>query len=986
MSRKFSLLFFTTLLFLTARVASAHASLVRADPAPNALVQAAPKQITLTFDEAIDVSFSAVQVLDPARARLDTNFISLAEDAKQIRVPLKPSGAGTYTVIWKVLSAVDGHITRGVYAFSVGAVSENVQTTTESAASATAPAAVITRWLNLFAALALVGAIFFRDFLLTRSLRAVNADESLADAAWRWLIVGALGLVISTELGRLALQANLVADAVNAQTLAQVLFDSRLGAIWLARFGIVTLLGLMLFRARARLALALSAFAFLLLTFLYYGGLGNAPALPALGNLANAFIESWNRGGALHHLVILGSPFIIFLIISAFQTEDGHRLMLRVLPLALLFSYSLTGHSAAQGDFSLGVFADWLHLVAVSFWVGGLFAFVWTLTPIWRALDAATRGVWLGALAANFSRVALVSVVVIVLTGLFSSLLQIPTIAALLESLYGQTLLVKIALFMLMLNLGAVHLLVLGRRFILTRGEADATRLFKIFRALIAGEAAIGILAIGFAGYLTLTPPARAQLAQPQNLAPSDAPAPRALILFGKPARDLNLALTISPTLASAQEFSARVTDADGKPRGDVARVIFEFTLLDEETGATRVNVDETRDGHFIARGNYFPLAGMWRIRLIARRAGAEDVAAEFPVFVGAAKTNAPNDARALDLLRQSDAQMNSLQSVRATQELNDGANAVVTTRFEYAAPDRLRYEIAGQGESIVILATQFYRESGAWTTRLRAEPLKFPDFSNAALAAGAKLGRAEKIGDVEAQIVRAASPAGDVQFAYWLDAQNRVRQFVMVAPAHFMLQNYFDYDAAIQIDAPLRAPSAPPNPASAPATQASSRLPGPITGDLQADVAIAVFVAGLAMGLRAADKSRTIKSRGLSLVAALALIAVAVFLYANAIDAAQYQYANVPIDEASAARGKSVYEENCLVCHGAQGRGDGAIAASLKVAPADLRAHAFHHDETYLIALLTRGGATMPAFGAKLSGAQMGDVIAYMRTLARGK
>ncbi|MBI3914887.1 MAG: c-type cytochrome, partial [Chloroflexi bacterium] len=77
---------------------------------------------------------------------------------------------------------------------------------------------------------------------------------------------------------------------------------------------------------------------------------------------------------------------------------------------------------------------------------------------------------------------------------------------------------------------------------------------------------------------------------------------------------------------------------------------------------------------------------------------------------------------------------------------------------------------------------------------------------------------------------------------------------------------------------------------------------------------------------------------------------------------------------------------ENCVTCHGAQGRGDGPAAATLAIQPADLKQHAFHHDETYLTALLTRGGATMPAFGTQLSRAQMTDVIAYIRLLARGE
>jgi mono/diheme cytochrome c family protein len=41
--------------------------------------------------------------------------------------------------------------------------------------------------------------------------------------------------------------------------------------------------------------------------------------------------------------------------------------------------------------------------------------------------------------------------------------------------------------------------------------------------------------------------------------------------------------------------------------------------------------------------------------------------------------------------------------------------------------------------------------------------------------------------------------------------------------------------------------------------------------------------------------------------------------------------------DPAAAARGKIVYQRYCTSCHGPEGRGDGPLAADLKIPPADL-------------------------------------------------
>jgi hypothetical protein len=66
--------------------------------------------------------------------------------------PLKGISDGTYTVIWKVLSDADGHITRGVFAFNVGNVAGPavvpVDTGTSSAYELN-PASAVARWFSL---------------------------------------------------------------------------------------------------------------------------------------------------------------------------------------------------------------------------------------------------------------------------------------------------------------------------------------------------------------------------------------------------------------------------------------------------------------------------------------------------------------------------------------------------------------------------------------------------------------------------------------------------------------------------------------------------------------------------------------------------------------------------------------------------------------------------------------------------------------------
>ncbi|MDE3089037.1 MAG: c-type cytochrome [Chloroflexota bacterium] len=160
--------------------------------------------------------------------------------------------------------------------------------------------------------------------------------------------------------------------------------------------------------------------------------------------------------------------------------------------------------------------------------------------------------------------------------------------------------------------------------------------------------------------------------------------------------------------------------------------------------------------------------------------------------------------------------------------------------------------------------------------------------------------------------------------------------------------------------------------------------IPGPLTGSLEGDLALGILAVALLLALRVIDKNRARNSQIAALTASLALTALSVAMFIDAVNAPNPQYANAPIDEASAARGKKVYEENCLACHGVAGHGDGPAAAALQTKPLDLTVHAFQHDQAYFTLVIGSGMAGMPPFRDRLPGDQIEDVIDYMRVLAR--
>jgi mono/diheme cytochrome c family protein len=79
--------------------------------------------------------------------------------------------------------------------------------------------------------------------------------------------------------------------------------------------------------------------------------------------------------------------------------------------------------------------------------------------------------------------------------------------------------------------------------------------------------------------------------------------------------------------------------------------------------------------------------------------------------------------------------------------------------------------------------------------------------------------------------------------------------------------------------------------------------------------------------------------------------------------------------------KGKTLFEEKCMICHGADGKGDGPAAMALSPAPRDFsRAEFWNRKQVDQIITnqIKNGKGAMPAF--KLNDDEIKEIIAYMR------
>jgi hypothetical protein len=79
-----------------------------------------------------------------------------------------------------------------------------------------------------------------------------------------------------------------------------------------------------------------------------------------------------------------------------------------------------------------------------------------------------------------------------------------------------------------------------------------------------------------------------------------------------------------------------------------------------------------------------------------------------------------------------------------------------------------------------------------------------------------------------------------------------------------------------------------------------------------------------------------------------------------------------------------TVYAERCLSCHGPGGRGDGALAGMLPVAPPDFRDTVQRKSNTQIRRIIAEGRGLMPAFEPALRQSEITDMLQMVRFLSR--
>jgi copper resistance protein D len=190
-----------------------------------------------------------------------------------------------------------------------------------------------------------------------------------------------------------------------------------------------------------------------------------------------------------------------------------NEVLTAALSFAILASLAAAGHAGAivAGAGPLPMIGDIGHLIAAAFWPGGLLPLLLLLLGQYRGVNQSTNR-FAADVVRRFSALSLMVVGLLVATGLLNTYFIVGSLGALFVTDYGRLLLFKIALFVLMLCLGAWNLFVLKPRLsraavVESKTAASDTGPIRLLIQSVACETFLAAGVILVVGFLGATPP-----------------------------------------------------------------------------------------------------------------------------------------------------------------------------------------------------------------------------------------------------------------------------------------------------------------------------------------------------------------------------------------------------------------------------------------------------------------------------------------------
>ncbi|HJS63679.1 MAG TPA: copper resistance protein CopC [Nitrososphaeraceae archaeon] len=574
--------------------ASAHPVIIDSNPKQFQSLDSAPNDASVFFSEPIVLKFSQISVLDSGGNRVDSGTPSNVNgDLASLSIPLNENlTSGTYTVVTKVLSAVDGHVVDNSVVFNIGkggVTFDQGNITSKNLLDLLSIENSLANILGYVGHVVLIGAPLI--FLwITRPIKK-----------FKWLIE-TLQLDIFTVKRKLLILCIISASLVIFSIILLMLFQAisiggTIADVISTEFGTMVLV---------RLILSTILLAFLV--FLYRK------------NKKQSDLNTRN----ITYIMIFG--FI------------------------LLFTHSLISHAAALDNF-VPLLVDYFHIILASIWIGGLIFLSFILVPTLSSVNFEELKIKLiSIIIPRFSRIILPTIALTVITGpslLYSLENNFPII---LSSLYGKILICKIILASIMIALGSYHQFVTQKKIntvlVKSVGGVDPipvnSLILNKFSSSLKIESCIGILLLFTVSLMAnmVLPSGEFSSLQLSNYDENiyntrSTVQDSNVFLSTLYSNDQKISVTLDPARLGENRLSASFATSDGKVDTNIEAATVKLFQLEKGIGPIQVEMNKDSNGVF--SGNIpFSTLGLWNVELQGKtsKAGIPNTVSSFNIDI----------------------------------------------------------------------------------------------------------------------------------------------------------------------------------------------------------------------------------------------------------------------------------------------------------------------------------------------------------------
>ncbi|MFD9330002.1 copper resistance CopC/CopD family protein [Streptomyces sp. NPDC060065] len=362
-------------------------------------------------------------------------------------------------------------------------------------------------------------------------------------------------------------------------------------------------------------------------------------------------------------LVLLGA--VAFYPVRARERRRVVGALGGLLALGLAVTWAAAEHASAGIQVPVAMVSSVLHLLAMAVWLGGLTAL---LTALYRPAELVPA-----AVVTRFSRLALTSVAVLAVTGVYQSWRGLGSWDALTSTSYGRILVVKLCAVLLLLAGAGYSRRWTGRLATVTvasvsvsvrervpevvgaPGASEAPGDSKDVRADVAGEAvaepgpyrrglrrsvlaevSVGIVVLVVTTLLTGTQPGRAATESAAAVSAAEQPTGSSTLIpfdVGTPGGRGKVQIELAPGRVGENSVQAVILGPDGGI-ATVPELRLTFSLPKQDVGPIDAQLTD-KGGYWATDGLTLPLAGTWTMKATVRTTDIDQVTVSKTVSIG---------------------------------------------------------------------------------------------------------------------------------------------------------------------------------------------------------------------------------------------------------------------------------------------------------------------------------------------------------------